>query len=46
MISGFVRSDFSATRFQPVNLLRFDILHLLKEGTQISSKRLRTLRRR
>jgi len=33
-----VRSDFSATRFQPVNLLRFDILHLLKEGTQISSE--------
>jgi 5-methylcytosine-specific restriction protein B len=35
---SFVRSDFSATRFQPVNLLRFDILHLLKEGTQISSE--------
>ncbi|MFC5284137.1 AAA family ATPase [Pedobacter alpinus] len=35
---SFVRSDFSATRFQPVNLLRFDVLHLLKEKTQISSE--------
>lgn len=35
---SFVRSDFTATRFQPVNLLRFDMLHLLKEGTQISSE--------
>ena len=30
-----VRSD---TRLQPVNLLRFDILNLLKEGTQVSSE--------
>ena len=35
---SFVRSDFSANRLQPVNLLRFEILHLLKEGTQISSE--------
>ena len=35
---NFVYSEFSTTRFQPVNLLRFDILHLLKEGTQIKSE--------
>ena len=35
---SFVRSDFSATRFQPVNLLRYDILQLLKEGVLISSE--------
>jgi len=33
---SFVRSDFTATWFQPVNLLRFDLLHLLKEGIQIN----------
>ncbi len=33
---SFVRSDFTATWFQPVNLLRFDLLHLLKEGLQIN----------
>lgn len=35
---SFVQSDFSTTRFQPVNLLRFDILNLLKEGTHVSSE--------
>lgn len=43
---SFVRSDFSATRFQPVNLLRFDILHLLKEGTQISSETVENIKNR
>ena len=41
---SFVRSDFSATRFQPVNLLRFDVLHLLKEGIQISSETVENLK--
>ena len=35
---NFIYSEFSDTRFQPVNLLRFDILHLLKEGIQINSE--------
>lgn len=35
---NFVRSDFTSNRFQPVNLLRFDILHLIKDGKQISSE--------
>lgn len=34
----FVRTTFSSTRFQPVNLLRYDILYLLKDGVQISSE--------
>lgn len=33
---GFVRTNYSATHFQPVNLLRFDILNIIKEKIQIS----------
>lgn len=43
---SFVRSDFSATLFQPVNLLRFDILHLLREGVQISSETVENIKSR
>jgi 5-methylcytosine-specific restriction protein B len=35
---SFVRSDYTSTRFQPVNLLRFDILYLLQYGAQVSSE--------
>jgi 5-methylcytosine-specific restriction enzyme B len=35
---NFVRSDFSLTYFQPVNLLRYDLLNMLKEGKNINSE--------
>ncbi|HPK04681.1 MAG TPA: AAA family ATPase [Bacteroidales bacterium] len=35
---NFVVTDFSETKFQPVNLLRFDILNLLKESVPVNSE--------
>jgi 5-methylcytosine-specific restriction protein B len=32
----FVKTDFSSTRFQPVNLLRYDVLNRLQDGEKVS----------
>jgi len=35
---GFLLTDFSATRFQPVNLFRFDRQNLVDDGTKNCSE--------
>lgn len=42
----FIKTEFSATKFQPVNLFRYEALHLLKNGQTLTSTLIEEIKNR